>query len=437
MTSNINHGFSKLSREEKLEILLKNKFIADEHLQLISDLEVKNQDIQGVLNSISENSIANYTLPLSIVPNVLINDEQYFVPVVVEESSVVAAASYSAKFWATHGGFHTKVLGETKIGQIHFLWNGQFNELYSIFDELKQCLQESIVDVAENMTKRGGGVKEFELIDFSEQLENYYQLKISFETADAMGANFINTCLEHMADAIKDFIGQKFTREKSECEIIMAILSNYTPECITECIVECPKDELKAIAGNLEINHFIKKFENAVQIATIDPYRAVTHNKGIFNGLDAVVHATGNDFRAVEACGHAYASRNGKYTSLSWCENDSKYFRFKLKIPFALGTVGGLTKLHPGARLALQILKNPSADQLMQIAIAIGMSNHFAAIRALITDGLQKGHMKMHLTKMLSQLSATHEQVELVTKYFKNRQISYHSVSSFLSNITT
>jgi len=432
MSTQIINGFSKFPKEEKLAFLLTNKIITDQQLELINEINLKNNLNQEIIENITENYLANFPLSLSIVPNVLINNRLHFVPVVTEESSVVAAASFAAKFWALHGGFQTKVINETKIGQIHFTWAGNFQELNEIKPLLFKALTKSIDVVSENMKKRGGGCKTIELLDFTPKLANYYQLRIGFITADAMGANYINTCLEIMADALKKFISEHFENEKATVEIIMAILSNYTPDCVVECLVECPTSQLQSVSGGLNYSDFASKFKLAVEIAQIDPYRAVTHNKGIFNGIDAVVVATGNDFRAIEACGHAYASRNGTYKSLSWCENDKDLFRFLLRVPLALGTVGGLTSVHPVANLALQILSKPSAGQLMQIASAIGMANHFAAIRALITNGIQAGHMKMHLAKILQHLNASKDEIVLINREFKSNKVSFNDVSSFL-----
>jgi hydroxymethylglutaryl-CoA reductase len=432
MSTPIINGFSKLSKEDKRSLLMSNKIITDQLLEVIDAINLKNNLYQEKIENLTENFIANFPLSLSIVPNVIINNKLHFVPMVTEESSVVAAASYAAKFWALHGGFKTKVIDEIKIGQIHFTWPGRFEELDILKPVLFESLTKSIDTISENMKKRGGGCKSIEILDFTAKIDNYYQLRIGFTTADAMGANYINSCLEQMAKALKLFVSHHFENEKATVDIIMAILSNYTPDCMVECSVECPMAELQGISGNLNYRDFASKFKLAIDIAHIDPYRAVTHNKGIYNGIDAVVLATGNDFRAVEACGHAYASRNGNYSSLSWCDYDEYLFRFVLRIPIALGSVGGLTSAHPVANLALQILNKPSAAQLMQVAAAIGMANHFAALRALVTNGIQAGHMKMHLSKILQHLNTSEEERALVKKEFSNKSLSFSEISSFL-----
>ena len=265
------------------------------------------------------------------------------------------------------------------------------------------------------MRSRGGGILDIRLKDKTQHLANYYQLHVTFETKDSMGANFINSCLEAIA--------HEFRTEG--IEIVMSILSNYIPECLVRAEVRCKIDEL---GENSE--EFAKKFYQAVQIANIEKYRAVTHNKGIMNGIDAVVLATGNDFRAVEAGAHAYASKDGQYRSLTKCTIDKNVFSFWIEIPLALGTVGGLTGLHPLAKLSLEMLQNPSAKELMQIVAAAGLAQNFAALRALVTTGIQQGHMKMHLQNILNQLGASENEKRQLEEHFKERPVSHSAVVS-------
>ena len=211
----------------------------------------------------------------------------------------------------------------------------------------------------------------------------------------------------------------------------MAILSNYTPDCTARAWVECPVaafGDLNGASGS----ELAEKFNIAVRIARIDPYRATTHNKGIFNGIDAVAIATGNDFRAIEAGGHAYAARDGQYRSLSSCAIQNGNFRFELEIPLPLGTVGGLTSIHPLAKLSLEMLGNPSARELMMIIATMGLAQNFAAVRSLVTSGIQKGHMKMHLGNILAQLNATEPEAVAARNHFSDKTISFNSVREFL-----
>lgn len=408
-------GFSKLSKKEKINWLIENYFHnQSETLKTITQYWNSDTALQQLHDDFIENTISNFYMPFGIAPNFVINNKDYVIPMVVEESSVVAAASLVAKFWSTRGGFKTKVIGTTKIGHVHFMYAGDGSVLQDYFDENKTELLQATASITKNMEKRGGGILEIQLVDKTDALPNYYQLEVTFETKDSMGANFINSCLEAIA--------KKF--EKQDIEIVMSILSNYVPECLVSAEVSCKVEEL----GGQNPQKFAEKFRQAIQIASVEPYRAVTHNKGIMNGIDAVVLATGNDFRAVEAGAHAYASRSGQYKSLSHCEIKDGIFRFWIEVPLALGTVGGLTALHPMAKLSLEMLQKPSAKTLMQIMAAAGLAQNFAALRALTTKGIQEGHMKMHLQNILNQFHLNDQEKQLVTAYFDNKTVTHSAV---------
>ncbi|MDP5093881.1 MAG: hydroxymethylglutaryl-CoA reductase, degradative, partial [Polaribacter sp.] len=423
MTKNIS-GFSKLSKEEKIDWLSKNFFQnPSDAVKIIKQYWNENQSLQNLHDDFIENTITNFYMPFGIAPNFLINEKEYVVPMVTEESSVVAAASLVAKFWSTKGGFKTMVLGTTKIGQVHFMFAGQKADLESYFSENKTELFAATASITKNMEKRGGGILDIELIDKTDKLANYYQLHITFETKDSMGANFINSCLEAIANKFRN----------DDIEIVMSILSNFVPECLVRAEVSCNIQDL----GVENPQKFAEKFYQAVKIAEIEPYRAVTHNKGIMNGIDAVVLATGNDFRAIEAGAHAFASRSGNYTSLSHCTIDDGIFKFWIEIPLAVGTVGGLTSLHPMAKMSLEMLQNPSAKELMQIMAAAGLAQNFAALRALTTKGIQHGHMKMHLQNILNQLGATKKEKNELIEFFKNQTVSHAAVVSKFNELRT
>lgn len=425
-------GFSKFSKEQKIDTIASFLTASDEVKSVIKSFWHSDPAVQGIFDEFSENTLTNYFMPYGIAPNVAINGNMYMVPMVIEESSVIAAASKSAKFWATNGGFHSEVISTTKIGQVHFIWHGDIEKLRDNFSILKQLMLDRSSSITANMEKRGGGVMSLEIVDKTSDLPGYYQLEVKFETVDSMGANFINSCLEEYAAALKSFVNESGLFDDRNLKIIMSILSNYTPECLVKTWVECDISAFGAVDENLSAEEFAWKFEKAVQIATVDVYRATTHNKGIFNGVDAVILATGNDFRAVEACGHAYAARSGQYRSLTEIDISSNIFRYSLTLPLSIGTVGGLTSLHPMAKLSLAILGNPSARELMQIASVIGLANNFGALKSLTTKGIQVGHMKMHLFNILNFFNATEAEKKSAVDYFKRRKVSYNAVQMFI-----
>ena len=429
-------GFSKLSKRGKIKWLVENFFKDPESVmrELMSYWHT-NEEQQKVLDGFSENTISNFPMPFGVAPNFLIDGKTYVIPMVIEESSVVAAASNAAKYWMKRGGFTTEIISTKKLGQVHFYWNGDKENLFKIFDNLKVELLDGVQEITSNMQKRGGGVSEIKLLDLTEQEKGLFQILASFETCDSMGANFINSCLESFAQTLRSFIDSHDTLSGSDLEIIMSILSNYTPECLVRASVKCKVSELGDFPNGISSGDFAHKFKRAVTIAKIDPYRATTHNKGIFNGIDAVVIATGNDFRAIEACGHAYASRSGKYSSLSDCSIEDGEFHFWLDIPLAVGTVGGLTSLHPMAKRSLEMLEKPSAQDLMRIISVAGLAQNFAAIKSLVTTGIQKGHMKMHLQNILIQLKANDKEEAVSKVHFQDKEISFKSVSDFVNTL--
>ncbi|HUH29721.1 hydroxymethylglutaryl-CoA reductase, degradative [Gelidibacter sp.] len=431
------NGFSKLSKLDKIEWITETFFQdADAAKQAIKQYWNTDQKLQQLHDEFIENTITNYYLPFGVAPNFLINGKLYTIPMAIEESSVVAAASNAAKFWLTRGGFKTEVISTTKIGQVHFMYSGSFDKLQNFFAFVKPKLIEDTQHITKSMKKRGGGILDIQLKDRTNELKDYYQLHATFETLDAMGANFINSCLEQFAKTFRTeaLYFESFSEPENHIQVVMSILSNYVPDCLVRVEVSCPVEDLnhKSLASSEEFAH---KFIQAIKIAEIEPYRAVTHNKGIMNGIDAVVLATGNDFRAVEAGVHAYAARNGKYSSLSHAEIEAGVFKFWMEIPLALGTVGGLTNLHPLVKIALEMLGQPDAKELMQIVAAAGLAQNFAALRSLTTTGIQEGHMKMHLMNMLNQLNATHKEKEKIVAYFKKNIVTHSAVEKALNNL--
>lgn len=431
------NGFSKLSKEKKIDWIAETYFSEPEKAtQLIKSYWNNDAKLQQLHDDFIENTITNFYLPLGIAPNFLINGKYYTVPMAIEESSVVAAASKSAKYWSERGGFKATVFNTEKIGQVHFIFNGDKSKLESFFSKIKAKFYEDTNATTANMQKRGGGIVDIILKDKTAVLENYYQLHATFQTKDSMGANFINSCLEQFAKTLKReaLYYSEFTSDEKEIEVIMSILSNYVTNCIVRVEVSCPVVDL-AEKNIPNPKDFAEKMVKAIRIAEVEPYRAVTHNKGIMNGIDAVVLATGNDFRAVEAGIHAYASKDGQYTSLSHAKIENDIFTYWMEIPLALGTVGGLTSLHPMVKLALEMLEKPSAAALMQVVAATGLAQNFAALRSLTTTGIQEGHMKMHLGNIINQFEASAHEREVIEKHFENNPVSHAAVVSFIENL--
>ena len=433
----IKKGFSKLLKEEKLKLIANYFENPGEVVNLLKSYWHPDSKQQQLFDEFSENTITNFFIPYGISPNVTINGKDYVVPMVIEESSVVAAASAAAKFWGERGGFHAEVIDVRKVGQVHFGWSGDKEKLFAMFPEIEKRLLADTDTMTEKMRKRGGGILGMKLIDYSAQIPDYYQIRVEFGTGDAMGANFINSALEQFGHSLQDFFAeqQDLPEDLRKVEIIMTILSNNTPDCRVKVWVECPVEQLDGIDEHLSGAEYAKKFKKAVDIAHIDTDRATTHNKGIYNGIDAVVIATGNDFRAVEAAGHTFASRNGHYESLSSATIENGIFHFELEVPMALGTIGGLTSLHPLAKKTLELLGNPTAKELMMIAATMGLANNFSAVRSLTTKGIQAGHMKMHLNNILNQLNATEEEKKQAREYFKDKTVSYAGVEQFLETL--
>lgn len=431
-------GFSKFSKPEKLAWLAKHFFTSNpmEVAREFASFWHTNVEAQRLFDGISENTITNFYMPYGVAPNFIINNLIYCVPMVIEESSVVAAASSGAKFWYTRGGFHAEVSSMTKLGHVHFIWEGDPIKMYGFINYLRPYLMDSVRPITANMDERGGGITQIELLYMPEIESGYYQLKVSFNTCNAMGANFINSVLESFAQTLVQEAESydDFDERERDLQIIMAILSNYTPDCLVKAWVTCDIDQL-GCCGDLNAYEFAEKFVRAVRIAENDPYRATTHNKGIYNGIDAVVIATGNDFRAIEACGHTYAARNGKYASLSHAEIKGNTFRFELEVPLAVGTIGGLTKIHPLAKRSLELLGNPDAETLMHIMASVGLAQNFAAVRSLVTTGIQKGHMKMHLNNILSHFEANEVERANALSYFSDKVVSFSSVRQFIEQL--
>ncbi|MGB5981437.1 MAG: hydroxymethylglutaryl-CoA reductase, degradative [Nonlabens sp.] len=428
-------GFSKLDKSKKIDWLSQNHLENNPQARMVLESYWNNDtQLQELHDGFSENTISNFYLPFGLAPNFLIDGDIHTIPMAIEESSVVAAASKAAKFWLDRGGFKTEIKGTTKVGQVHLVYKGLTSEMEAFYAFAKADLLQSTETINFSMKSRGGGLLALELVDKTKGLEGYYQLHATFDTRDAMGANFINTMLEQFASTLRSKAMEYQGFSAPVPEVVMSILSNYVPDCTVKATVSCTIDELGTINGVTGAD-FALKFVQAVNIARVEPYRAVTHNKGIMNGIDAVVIATGNDFRAVEAGVHAYASRDGQYRSLTNARIEENQFIFEGEFPLALGTVGGLTSLHPLSKLALQILGNPDARDLMRITAVCGLAQNFAALHSLVTTGIQSGHMKMHLTNMLEQIGADESEKEQLRAEFKQKTPSFSALREALQNL--
>lgn len=433
MDDSILKGFSKYTKEQRINVLVEKCGFEKKLADWLSSFEASDESIRKIIEELSENPISTFHLPFSIAPNFVVNDKNLFFPFVSEESSVVAALANAAGFWAKRGGFHAEVLGTEKAGQLHFKWKGRPEKLVELFPEIREKLLAESVFLTAKMVERGGGITRIDLKSLPHILPDYFQLDAGFETCDAMGANFINSCLEQFGKSLQDYFrtSERVSDDERNCEIIMAILSNYTPESRVRARVECPVSELLDGKPEEECRLFAEKFEQAIRISQADVSRAVTHNKGIFNGIDALAVATGNDFRAIEACGHAFAARSGNYSGLTGVQIRNGQFYFSIELALAAGVVGGVTAVHPLAKVAMKILDQPSAQELMMYLAVAGLASNFGAVKALVSVGIQQGHMKMHLSNIMSQLHIPEEKRAEIQEYFKDKTVSFSAVEEY------
>jgi len=424
-------GFSKWPKERKIDWLMTHYLSHfPEGKTILERYWHPDRQIQSLHDGFIENTLGNYWLPFAVAPNFLINGRLYAVPMVIEESSVVAAAAKGAKFWYAFGGFRTQVVSTVKYGHIHLMYKNDPAKLKDFFESTKTTFLERLKPFTANMEQRGGGIRSVELEDLTHLLPGYYTVTFRVDTVDSMGANFINTILEEWADYMEETYPAYGAPE--DLEIVMRILSNLNPECRAIAEVSAPVDELETATGQ---KGYVHKLHTAFEMARVNPFRAATHNKGIMNGMDAVVLATGNDFRAVEAGAHAWAAYKRAYTALSEAKIKEGRLILKLEVPLALGTVGGMTGLHPMARLAMEMLGRPGARELMQITAAVGLAQNFSAVHSLVTEGIQKGHMKMHLNNILAQLGATEDEKQILRQYFSDRKAHVRHVKEALQQL--
>ena len=384
MTDSSIPKFFEKSHEEKLDIICNFSDLNDDELNHLKN-STGGIDFEHA-NKMIENAIGTFSLPLGIATNFKINDNDYLVPMVIEEPSVIAAASKAAKIAKLHGGFTAKVEGNISIGQIQVL-DVNIQESISIINSNSNDIIELANSASKTLPKLGKGAKEVQCKEIKTSSSSMLIVELMIDVGDAMGANVTNTMCETVAPLIEKLTGGK---------ILLRILSNYSTKRMVSVSATFDKD---AVGGEQVVNDMISAFE----FADNDVYRAVTHNKGVMNGTISVANATGQDSRAIEAAAHAYASHTGKYRSLTkWRKDDSGNLVGNFEIPLSVGIVGGVTNDHPIAKICTKILKLQNVQELACIMAATGLAQNFAAMRALVTEGIQKGHMKLHARKQAS-----------------------------------
>lgn len=414
-------GFSKKSPEERIHYLEEQDFLADSSLEIVT-----NQDLLSLslANQMAENVIGRIALPFSLVPDVLVNGKVYQVPYVTEEPSVVAAASFAAKIIKRSGGFLTTVHNRKMIGQvaIYDVQDSQHTK-ESILNQKQQLLE--IANAAHpSIVKRGGGACDLTI----EIKEDFLIVYLMVDTKEAMGANMVNTMMEALSSPLEDI---------SKGKSLMSILSNYATESLVTAT--CRVDLRFLSRQKEEAIKLAQKMTMASQLAQVDPYRASTHNKGIFNGIDAIVLATGNDWRAIEAGAHTYAVKDGQYRGLSrWSYKvDDNCLEGTLTLPMPVATKGGSIGINPSVQLAHDLLGRPNAKELASIILSIGLAQNFAALKALVSTGIQAGHMKLQAKSLALLAGAKEEQIsEVVKQLLDSKHMNLETAQKIVNKLT-
>lgn len=413
-------GFSKLNREERFQRLLELGALTPEDIKYLKDGGVKDTLLADKL---IENVVGYFQLPLGVATNFCIDGRDYIIPLAVEETSIIAALSKTAKWIRQHGEIITQVDGEGIIGQIQLAKVSDFSKFSAIFFENKQFLLEKAnEEVAVNMVRRGGGVVDLQLRHLlREDGNDMAVIHITMDTCDAMGANIINQVLEYLKTPLENLTGEQVT---------MCILSNLNDQKLTTA---------KVTIRNVE-PELGERLQEASLFAEIDPYRAATHNKGVMNGIDPVLIATGNDWRAVEAGMHAYAARSGHYQAITRWRYNQGMLTGELTAPIIVGTVGGVTALHPTAKLCLRMMNIESANQLSRVLAAVGLVQNLGAIKALCTEGIIQGHMKLHIDNLLLGAGATDSEMPVLKERLQtwlttNKRVSLTNAYELLTQI--
>lgn len=413
-------GFAKLSPTERIEALLKEGLLTWDEAQILK--EQKGLPL-SIADQLTENVLSTFDLPFSLAPYFLINGRDYVLPMVTEEPSVVAAASFAAKLIQRSGGFTTQVHQRQMIGEIALSDVKDVEMATKRILEDKETLLQLANEAYPSIVKRGGGARDL----WVENKGDFLIVYLAVDPKEAMGANMLNTMLEALTDRIQELSGG---------QALMAILSNLATRSLVSA--RCAID-FKALSRNpeeaIEIAH---RMELASQLAKVDPYRAATHNKGIFNGIDALVLATGNDWRAIEAGAHAYAAQSGSYKGLSHWTSQPKEKKLygEITLPMPVATKGGSIGLNPTVQVSHRFLGEPSAIELAGIIASLGLAQNFAALKALVTTGIQAGHMKLQARSLALLAGAKEEEVpRLVSQLLENKPFNLEKVQTLLQEL--
>lgn len=403
-------GFYKMDVKERRELIEQQLNLSNEKKEVLYTNEALDLE---TANKMIENVIGTFQLPLGLGLNFLINDKEYKIPMAVEEPSIIASASYIAKIVRDAGGFKTEATDRVMIGQIQVVGCEDFDLAKQTILERKKDLIKLANEAYPSLQKRGGGAEDLDVRILNESGSKFSKMLIIHlyvNTCDAMGANMINTMVESIAPNV-----EVLTKGK----VYLRILSNYADRSLAKatCTIPTKLLETEGFSGERVRDGIIHAYE----FAASDPYRAVTHNKGIMNGIDPVIIATGNDWRAVEAGAHAYASRSGQYGSMTtWSKNANGDLVGELELPMSLGIVGGASRVHPMAGLVYDILNIKSASELAQVVVSVGLAQNLGALKALVTDGIQKGHMALHARSVAMAAGATGDLVDVIAERMVN-----------------
>ena len=413
-------GFAKLSPTERIEALLKEGLLTWDEAQILK--EQKGLPL-SIADQLTENVLSTFDLPFSLAPYFLINGRDYVLPMVTEEPSVVAAVSFAAKLIQRSGGFTTQVHQRQMIGEIALSDVDDMEMASKRILEDKETLLQLANEAYPSIVKRGGGARDL----WVENKGNFLIVYLAVDPKEAMGANMLNTMLEALTDRIQELSGG---------QALMAILSNLATRSLVSA--RCAID-FKALSRNpeeaIELAH---RMEQASQLAQVDPYRAATHNKGIFNGIDALVLATGNDWRAIEAGAHAYAAQSGPYKGLSsWTSQpEEKKLYGEITLPMPVATKGGSIGLNPTVQVSHRLLGEPSAIELAGVIASLGLAQNFAALKALVTTGIQAGHMKLQARSLALLAGAKEEEVpRLVSQLLENKPFNLEKAQTLLQEL--